>query len=323
MTIGTSQEGSLSPPQEWLQIRANRASKLFEAAAARVRPGFSVGSDPVCFSHWDTYGGSTLDASDLTPETRLIQLVDRVHGNRLADKGSLARLLKAHDCEHLAPATYHSIADALKHAGPPLSVWFLKQVFGTAGKGMLCVANADLAAQILPPHTIVQAEISEPALIDGCKFTSRVYVLLWRGDIWLFADGFTLKHGVPYQPGSVDYTVQIDHRGYERSGAAVRMDRLVAYPAYQTVFPRMRALLTDLRAVLGVCALHTDTDRYLMLGIDLLVRRDGSVQLIEINTAPNFVHSAVINEAVNIPFFTSALRLMLGLEQDGLQLVRA
>ncbi|MEQ8801799.1 MAG: hypothetical protein RLP45_07150, partial [Haliea sp.] len=50
----------------------------------------------------------------------------------------------------------------------------------------------------------------------------------------------------------------------------------------------------------------------LVLGVDTLLCRDGTVKLIEINTAPNFIHSPEVNAEVNVPFFEAVIRTLLG-----------
>src|SRR5690606_36204578 len=139
----------------------------------------------------------------------------------------------------------------------------------------------------LPAHYIIQAEIADLELLDGCKFTCRIYVLLWNERVWLYRDGFSLKHGVPYRPGSTDYAMQIDHRGYHLADSPVRMALLSRDPQYTTRFSALTALSQALMPVLDECRRQTTRDSYLMLGIDTLFQTSGQVQLVEINTSPN------------------------------------
>lgn len=301
-----------------LSVRCNRARDLFNAAALAVEPEARNLIPPVCFTHWETYGGATLETSDLPAGTRIVTVLERVHANRLSNKSNLARLLDERGLSHLAPATYRSVAEALAHSGAPVPVWFFKHIAGTAGKNMYCVANADLSKETLPPHYIIQAEIGDLELIDGCKFTSRIYVLLWDGRAWLYRDGFTLKHGVPYRAGSTEFGVQIDHRGYHLDGSQVRMEALSRYARFDASFPVLTNLVRELMPVIDECRAHTGRDSYLLLGIDILFQTNDRVQLVEINTSPNFVHSDDINTEVNIPFFEAVIRTILGREDERL-----
>ncbi len=37
-------------------------------------------------------------------------------------------------------------------------------------------------------------------LINGRKFTTRIYALLWNQTIYLYSNGFLIIHGVTYDP---------------------------------------------------------------------------------------------------------------------------
>lgn len=301
-----------------LIIRSNRAAKLFHEAAALAGEQAGPLQGPVCFSHWETFGNNPLPTDDLPAGARVIRLLDRVVANRLSHKGSLARLLKRHGLTHVAPATYTTIEAAVGHTGAPVGVWFFKHASGTAGKDMYCVATSDLPGHILPPDFVIQAEIDDIELIEECKFTTRMYVLLWNERAWIYRDGFMLKHGVPYEKGSTDYAVQIDHRGYHLPDSPVRMSLLSSDPDYPARFDTLAQLTRDLMPVISECCSQTSLDRYLILGIDVLFQNSGKAQLVEINTSPNFVHSEDINSGLNIPFLTAVIRTTLGAEEERL-----
>lgn len=297
---------------EGLILRTNRATRLFEEAARKVADELVDRTPSVCFSHWDTYGGIPLDLSALPPDARVITLLDRRISNPLANKSRLAALLKAHGLEHLAPRSFGTAAAGLLHDPDPDKLWFVKPVTSTGGRGMYCLLGRDLSNHCIPPHSILQEAITGLRLYEGRKFTSRVYLMIWNRELYLYANGFLLVHGATYQPNSTDYAVQIDHTGYHRTDAAVRMIPLRDYSDYHTYFLPIRRMIIDLRPVLETCRSASTSDQYLLLGIDLLFLDDGQVQLVEINTAPNFMHSPMINSAVNIPFFVAVLRTLLG-----------
>lgn len=301
-----------------LLLRSNRAVKLFQAAAGQAAESVGTLPRPVCFSHWETFGNTPLPTDDLPAGTRIIRLLDRAVANRLSHKGSLARLLKRHGLTHLAPATYTTVEAAVGHSGPRVGVWFFKHASGTAGKNMYCVATPELALQTLPPNYVIQAEIDDIELIEECKFTTRVYVLLWNERTWIYRDGFMLKHGVPYEKGSTDYAVQIDHRGYHLPDSPVRMSLLSSDPNYPARFDTLAQLTQALMPVINECRSQTHRDCYLILGIDMLFQNSGNAQLVEINTSPNFVHSEDINSGLNIPFLTAVIRTTLGAEEERL-----
>lgn len=292
--------------------RINRASAIFAAAFQALEADIAALTEPVCFTYWDTYGNNLLPAEDLVAGQRIIRLLERRISNPLAQKGSLARLLRERGLTHLAPPTYDAIGDALAAHPDDTAVWYFKSVYGTGGKGMFCVAHCDLEQQVLPQDFILQAGVRDIELDAGRKFTTRIYLLVWAGELYFYHNGFTVTHGRDYEPDSTDYAVQIDHRGYERADGAVRIAPGLGNPTFQRFLPALEQLARELAPALADCLHASDRDSYLALGIDTLLCRDGTVKLIEINTAPNFIHSPEVNAEVNVPFFEAVIRTLLG-----------
>lgn len=292
--------------------KINRANKLFQQALEQLDPVLIRKTDPICFTYWDTYGNALLDLSDISEGTRVLRVVERTVLNALANKATLAQSIIDHGLESIAPKTYFSIEDALKHQGEAVPIWFVKNRFGTGGKGMTCVTNDDLSKIELPENYIVQAGVTDLALFNGRKFTARAYCLIWNQTIYLYQNGFLVVHGREYDPNSTDYAVQIDHGGYHTDEGPVTMHQLINYPEYARYYPSIKQLIDNLSPVLEPTRLASDSSRYILLGIDLLLRDDGSARLLEINTFPNFIHTHEIIDQVNIPFFCAALRTMLG-----------
>ena len=154
-------------------------------------------------------------------------MIGRTVLNQLSDKRSLAKLLHEKRIETIAPITYWNKEDALQHRNPPVSLWFLKNVFGTGGKGMVCVANTNLDAYEVPENFVIQAAIQRIMLLQGKKFTTRIYCLIWNKRLYLYKNGFNITHGVKYDQSSTDYSVQIDHAGYQAADGPIKMSQLV------------------------------------------------------------------------------------------------
>lgn len=299
--------------------RINRASGIFASALKALETEIAALSEPVCFTYWDTYGNNLLPTEDLIAGQRVIRLLERRISNPLAHKGALARLLRERELTHLAPPTYDTIAEALAAHPDDTTVWYFKSVYGTGGKGMFCVAHGDLEQQVLPKDFILQAGVREVELNAGRKFTTRIYLLVWAGQLYLYHNGFTVTHGRDYEPDSTDYAVQIDHRGYEKADGAVRIAPGLGNPTFRRFLPALGQLASELAPALADCLQASDRDTYLVLGIDTLLCRDGTVKLIEINTAPNFIHTPEVNAEVNVPFFEAVIRTLLGGSDPRLQ----
>ena len=177
---------------------------------------------------------------------------------------------------------------------------------------MYCVANEHLDGAALPSDFVIQAGVRNLALIEGKKFTARIYVLIWYGQVFLYRNGFLMVHAELFDEASTDYAVQIDHFGYEKPDSPVKMQQLMQYKEYDAVMDRYLDLIKRIKPVLAGTIKASSQSSYILLGIDTLIQTDGNVKLIEINTFPNFVHTPEIINQVNIPFFKAAIRTMLG-----------
>ena len=289
----------------------NRASAIFKAAFPEAVAVLKAPLEQTLFTYWDTYGGKPLILPEGSDGARVFQLVDRQVTNPLAHKRLLARSLRSAQLCEWAPECYESAAAALQQDSAERAIWFIKPVLGSGGRGMFCVHGTELATLTLEPDQILQRGVDNLRLIDGHKFTVRVYVLIWNGAVYLYNDGFAVIHGVPYEPGSTDYAVQIDHRGYEKDGSAVRLMAMRDDSRWAADRLQIAACLADLRPILEPVIDASSDTNYAVLGLDFLFTDEPGIQLLEINNMPNFIHSREINQAVNIPFWHGVMACLL------------
>ncbi|MGV0792776.1 prolyl hydroxylase family protein [Mycolicibacterium sp. XJ1819] len=130
------------------------------------------------------------------------------------------------------------------------------------------------------------------------EFSARAYAMVWNGELRLYETGLAMTRGAQSEvrPGSQD-------RSFVEN------------------FPAIRDLVAQLRPVLSECIEASDRDRYLLLGIDTSLGADGTAQLVEISTFPNFIHSPEVNAEVNVPFFESVLRTVTGRQDPRFELL--
>ena len=295
-----------------MPIIANRARDIFKQAINQLDPVLIKQAHPACFTYWDTYGHSAPDLSDIDDKTAVFKLIERRITNPLANKGQLAQLLQTHQLEHLAPKTFFNVEQAIAYDAPDSSLWFIKHIFGTGGKDMRCLRKKDLKTIALEKDQIIQEGVTQLSLLNGRKFTVRIYCFIWNQKIYLYKNGFLVVHGADFDPNSTDYKVQIDHTGYHKSDGQVKLVPLINYADYNRYYPLIKELVSNLQPILESTRHASSPLDYTMLGMDVLLREDDSVRLLEINTVPNFIHSREIIERVNIPFFKAAISAMLG-----------
>lgn len=295
-----------------LPFEANRSVPLFREAIESLDPRMVGVSMPVFFSYWDTYETERPAPAISGPDCRVLSLAPKSAYMPLADKRKLGRAVRDHRLNHLAPATFESVEDALAYGNPGTSVWFIKNPHCTGGNKMSCVSSAGLPSTDLPDGYILQEGVRDPLLVDGKKCTARMYVLVWAGSVYLYQNGFLVVHGADYDPDSTDYSVQIDHSGYADSNSPVTLVELSELDRCDDYLLKIEELVSGIEPILRPVVEATDLDTYIPLGIDVMLQDDGGVQLIEINSIPNFTHTAEINKAVNVPMFRSMLETLLG-----------
>ena len=294
-----------------ITLQVNRAAKLFEQAAASLAGETDRMPDPPVFSYWCKFFGDNPDE-----RAGSIRLIERSVYNNLESKAALNRLVRENRVADLFPATYTRVDEALAHRGK-VNIWFVKPAHLSGGRGIEVVASKDLPGFDLPRHHIIQEGIEDIALIRGKKFTCRIYVLIWNKSLYLFDEGFALIHAPAYRPGSTDYTVQVDHRGFQedREGG-VRMVPLSALDAGPRILDRSARALLKLKPVFGPALTASSPITYIILGLDLLLLSSGDIRFIEINAIPNFIHSPLVNDRVNVPLFAHVMRMVYGLGSD-------
>jgi prolyl 4-hydroxylase len=289
-----------------LSLQTNRAKTLFEKAVNLYNAAFGNAADDQVFSYWCKFYGKNPDE-----DPGSIALLEPDLYNRLESKITVLKLLREHGIENVFPAGYTRVAETLTHP-EPVRVWFSKPGHLSGGRGIEVISGKALRDYALPPFHMLQAGVDSPALIDGKKFTARIYVLLWNGQVYLFDDGFVLIHGSVYVPGSTDYGVQVDHRGYDREDGRVKMILCSDNVRTGSLVTAARKPLCRMIPILEETRAATSLSRYLILGIDVIQKTDGSIIFIEINAIPNFVHNRRVNELLNIPMLEHVMRITTG-----------
>ena len=297
-------------------LLVNRAERLFKAAYETLPEKCRHKRGHYVFTYWDEYGGNKLDLADVPDDVPIYRLIPRPILNRLADKASLAKVIETHGLHDVSPATYLTKEEALRHAGGPVKIWFVKNAFGTAGKDMRCVRHEDLASHDVPKNFIIQAAIEDIELFEDRKFTTRLYALIWSGKVFLYRNGLNVVHGEQFQEDSTDYDIQINHAGYHKAGSKVKMFQLKEYEKYDMYFPVFERHLKMLLPVLQSCTDASSEYDYVLLGVDVMLLKNGDVRLVEINAIPNFIHTSDINAKVNVPFMGAVMRKMITHEDD-------
>lgn len=293
-------------------VQTNRASALFKQAAETLNQSLTAEADYPVFSHWCRFYGENPDE-----KADSIKLIEPKDYNLLESKANVSKLLTTHGIDNVFPATFTKVEDAIAHPDA-VNIWFIKPSHLSGGRGIQILTDKELKDFELPKHNIIQAGVEDIELLDGKKFTARVYALLWDKHVYLFDDGFALVHAPQYQKGSTEYATQVDHRGYQTGKSGVEMKLYSEIDSFARAMPQAKAALKRILPVLENTLKATSSKRYLLLGIDLLPLENGTIKFIEINAIPNFVHSQKVNQQLNVVFFEHVMRVIYGLGSDRL-----
>lgn len=268
----------------------NRASRNFAAALIPLgATPYSSDLNKIDFLYFNTYQGRT-PPEGVTVDTTLI---DREKTVPLDHKALLAKRLIEHQiCD---PMVYLDLANVPQD---PDKLWYIKDPLASAGKSIV-VAKYNELKDYFKSGYIIQEAVTDLCLVDSRKFTLRIYILVYQNQIYLYPDGIMIIHGLKYDPNSLDYTVQVDHRGYTEPGTKIQMKPFSTYYLYVPFMidiahtaPRIFQSFSDL--------LSADSSRYCLFGLDYLCRQNGTVALVEVNDRPNLLHTNEINQKINI-----------------------
>lgn len=298
-----------------LQIFVNRASRLFNTAAVSVQSELVALNKNVRFSYWATFYGENPDA-----QANDIQLIEAKVINEIENKARVAKKLKEKTITDLFPVTCFSTAEALQYR-ETCPLWFSKPVHLSGGRGIECIPSSRLAEYCLPAHSILQAGVTDLHLLEGKKFTGRIYLLVWNKRCYIFDDGFILLHGPQFDQHSDSYDIHVNHAGYEKSDSDIEMRLMSSLKDFHIWKKSIDKQAERLAPVIESQLKASSEKHYLLLGVDLLLQNSRQTQLIEINGIPNFVHTNSINNQLNIPFFEHSIRVMTGLSAPRLRLL--
>jgi prolyl 4-hydroxylase len=284
--------------QQGFVFSSNRASRLFALALEPL--GGKVWQEQqspaeIDLLYFDDYGGKQAPAIN----SNCFSLIPRQRTVALDNKADMARALIAAGLDE--PRVYFA---SRAIAAEPDSLWYVKLPYASGGRGIRILSSQELIETELE-NVVIQEAIRDVLLIEQRKFTLRLYVLVNRGKLYLFDEGFAVLHAVDYDPDSRDPEVQFAHEGYMDPASGLRLLVASHLPQWKSILQNSAATLTRVFEVFRDRLRHEQDRHFCLFGVDLLVREDYSVVLVEINDRPNLVHTDRINKSVNIPMLAA------------------
>ena len=264
-------------------------SKLFKAALEPLGGKvYGVGDGHVDLRY-------TVDPKEPLECSVGVDLMARGTTRTLDNKAKCAKALAPFGLS--VPRTYFRVEDV---PDDPDTMWYIKDPVGTNGNG-ICVVPRKKVASSFTAGYIIQEAVRDIALLDGKKFTLRLYVLIHEGTFYLFQDGLVVLHGAVYDSESVHAKVQYEHAGYMALEPDVKVFPFSDTPFYDEALVNIKTSLGEIFYRLKKYTPYEQVNTYCLLGVDLLLTQDMQPVLIEINDRPSLTNTQLVNARVIIP----------------------
>jgi prolyl 4-hydroxylase len=245
--------------------------------------------------HIDLLYTTKLDEDTADTNSIGVSLMKRRTTSTLDNKAKCAKALASLGINK--PRTYFKVEDV---PNEPDTMWYIKDPVGTGGVGICLVPQKEVASHFTDGY-VIQEAVRDIALLDGKKFTLRLYVLIHEGCFYLFQDGLVVLHGAVYDSESADPKVQYIHAGYMDLEPDVKISTFSDTHFYEEALVNIKEGLGQIFQGLKRYTPYEQVNAYCLLGVDLLLTPDMQPVLIEINDRPNFKHTQLVNARVNVP----------------------
>ena len=233
---------------------------------------------PVDLAMWDRRAGQACTAQ--------IQTFPRSATNALDNKRDLYVELARHGQASLMPATFPDVARIESSDLEASRLYFLKEIYSTAGKGIRCLRGDALLAEVAslraPTRHIVQRNVADPVLLDGRKTTLRVFVVLLHDlSAYIYGEALGIIHSQDYDPADTDADVHVLHH-------AAKYFSYADSDFFAQTFPAIReSAYRTLRCYFGGLTGPWRKGTYQIFGFDYVIDTDLRPFLIEVNAYPN------------------------------------
>lgn len=168
-------------------------------------------------------------------------------------------------------------------------LWFLKKGQSMQGKDVWPYRNLqELAIYATKPgimdHYLIQREVPNPFLIVGYKFTLRVYVLIFREEIYIYRRYFGKIHPTPYDRTSLDRNIHVECTDVEKIRTFECFTWEYDNKVWEGLKPLAKRILTTFLPLLNR---EGQESRFTLFGFDCLVDKEFRPWLLEVNPYPH------------------------------------
>lgn len=190
-------------------------------------------------------------------------------------------------------------------------LFFVKQRGSSGSLGVDVHAYRDMV-EINYSNKIIQQNSTNPMLLDGRRFKMRWNFVLWNKQMFLFKLAYYLKSGEAYDPTSCAREIHVINQDFEGTEFGNARD----ISNGDIIFDNVRKAHADMRGRFENEIAKIENMEYAIIGTDIVVNADYSIEVIELNHRPNFKHPAKVMKEIDTPLIRDTMRLIITGEVD-------
>ena len=214
-----------------------------------------------------------------------LMVIPRKITNLIDNKISMYKVLKKNNLTFFLPKTYTNLKNLDENIFDNNKIYFLKNSYSTMGRGVTVIKSYDEINKITKGKTrnfLLQEEVQNPLLDNGCKTTLRVYVLINdKKEIYIHKNIMEIIHSVKYSEDDLDFKIHVDHRKTTHYNLKNR-------DYYEECFYKIKEIcfLTIRPFIIN----QSFKNKFIIFGLDFILNEKLTPYLIEVNAYPNLWH---------------------------------
>jgi hypothetical protein len=226
----------------------------------------------------------------------------------------------------LVPRTFETKEHAEDVLDPQeTEIFFVKDRFGTKGKGITIHSIEELPNLELPKWHVIQSAVNKDlALYGDRKLTARLFFVVMHGALYVHHSGWIKAQSSPYDSKATNYSTHVSHdykSVYNIDLHVPPMEIDFHKPFHASMFDeRNWGHLFDMNVENSTMWMNTfanmgkksapklllpiiehtrqDPHSFSLLGVDVVPLKDGGLRMLEINTYPSFFRFDITTDVI-------------------------
>jgi hypothetical protein len=305
------------------KIHTNKNSSVFRRASEGAISRFNGATQKigVVYSDYNADKNIALEWLKEHPDMKIFQVAKLHKTNVMDSKIMFCRTM----CNSIyAPVSYSKVEDIPKST-PDTDLFFVKANGSSGAVGVIAYTYNNLCdpSTKLRTDAVIQKCVAPMDLIDGHCYKIRVYVLMFNKESYYYTKMWHTVAPARFKDSSVfsedeaydTNFIRKMHIISQREGGKFFMTEDL--PHYHEINKSAHNACLSFAKTFDTVVNSIKNDEFVVLGLDMVVKLDYSVQIIEVNHRSNYAHPHEIETHVDIPALRDAMILMInGTEKD-------